>query len=64
MTTYFRHSVPNDGVIHEILNLVDTFQAVQTLVQQEGHVVDQHVHKTRELPSIAAKHRETDLFRT
>ena len=44
-----RQGGPLDGILHELLGLVDALQRVERLVEEEGGVVDEHVDEADEL---------------
>lgn len=49
MSTDPRQLLPLLLILHLLLNLVDTLQGLQALVQQEGGVVNQHVDVAHKL---------------
>ena len=65
--SHLRQGVPQFSVDHQLLDFVDTLQAVKALIQQEGHVIDQNVHKSCEdcertvSPDAAAARVESNM---
>lgn len=54
---------PLGGVVHQVLQLANALERVQTLVQQECRVVHQHVHKLHpRLPRTKQTKKTTPQF--